>query len=91
MEPLKTSSLYEAGYLCAVGCPFPRIVWEKGSAKFFFDDADGLAAWHLEAWRLDHGVEGQELHIPAKKFVNAIHALKRAMNERKDVCVQRNH
>src|SRR5262245_55621626 len=76
--------LYQAAYLVGSGCEFPKIVMEhnrseRGLAKFVFEDPDGLVAWHLEAWRLDHGIEGEELLMPVKKFINAIRRLKSAM------------
>jgi hypothetical protein len=45
----------------------------------FFQMRMALAGWYAEAWKLDHGVEGEELLLPVKKFTNAIQKLKSAM------------
>jgi hypothetical protein len=56
---------------------------------------DGLVAWHLEAWKLDHGNAGEELLMPVKKFTNSIRKQKSAMaaaqREKGNTCVQQSH
>jgi hypothetical protein len=91
----KVTDLYQSAYLLASGCEFPRVVFERGSAAFLFPDTDALVAWHLEAWKLDHGNEGEELLMPVKKFTNSIRKLKSAMaaaqREKGSTCVQQRH
>jgi hypothetical protein len=89
---LKVSDLYQSAYLVAVGCEFPRVIFEGSTAKFIFPDDDGLVGWHAEAFKLDHGNEGAELHLPVKRFIGAIRRLKAAMatqRQKGSICEQR--
>jgi hypothetical protein len=76
---LKVSELYQAAYLVASGCQFPRVTFDRTGAKFIFADDDGLVGWYAEAFKLDHGNQGEELMMPVKKFIGAVRKLKTAM------------
>jgi len=77
---LRVSCLYQAAYLVASGCEFPRVTFDRTGAKFIFPDADGLVSWHAEAYKLDHGTGDEVLLMPVKKFIGAVRHLKRVMN-----------
>jgi len=78
---LKVSDVYQAAYLVASGCAFPNVEFEGTWAKFIFPDDDGAVSWYVEAYRLDHSLDGGELVVPVKWFIHAIRRLKSAMAE----------
>ena len=82
----KVSGLYAAACLMASGRGSPTVEFAGNKSgcvapRFVFADPDGSVSWYLEAWRLDHGVGGEELVMSVKRFTNAVRKLKTAVTE----------